>query len=105
MAIQAKKAPNGSMEHCGSCNATLKAGEKECWGCSAAVPEKETKTTLHQRFHSLINVLFIMFAVLTPLALVLPNAYVPSLKKCVVGLIVMGLARSSIQTMTDARKR
>jgi hypothetical protein len=104
MVIQAKKVPNGSMEHCGSCNATLKAGEKECWGCSAAVPEKETKTSLHQRFHSLINVLFIIFAVLTPLALVLPNAYVPSLKKCVVGLIVMGLARSSIQTMTDARK-
>lgn len=67
------------------------------------VPEKETKTTMHQRFHSLINVLFIMFAVLTPLALVLPNEYVPSFKKCVVGLIVMGLARSSIQTMTDAK--
>jgi hypothetical protein len=92
------------MEHCGSCNATLKAGEKECWGCSAAVPEKETTTTMHQRFHSLINVLFIFFMVLTPLALVLPNEYVPSLKKCVVGLIVMGLARSSIQTMTDAKK-
>jgi hypothetical protein len=93
------------MEHCGSCNATLKPGETECWGCSAAVPEKEDKTTMHQRFHSLINVLFIFFAVLTPLALVLPNEYVPSLKKCVVGLIVMGLARSSIQTMTDAKKR
>jgi hypothetical protein len=49
-------------------------------------------------------VLFIFFAVLTPLSLVLPNEYVPSLKKCVVGLIVMGLARSSIQTMTDAKK-
>jgi hypothetical protein len=105
MAIWAKQAPNGSMEHCGSCNATLKVGEKECWGCSAVVPEKEPKTTMHQRFHTLINVLFIMFAVLTPLALVLPNEYVPSLKKCVVGLIVMGLARSSIQTMTDAKKR
>jgi len=77
----------------------------ECWGCSAVVPEKEGKTSMHQRFHTLINVLFIFFAVLTPLALVLPNEYVPSLKKCVVGLIVMGLARSSIQTMTDAKKR
>jgi len=93
------------MEHCGSCNATLKPGEKECWGCTAAVPEKNPKTSMHQRFHSLINILFIMFAVMTPLALVLPNEYVPSLKKCVVGLIVLGLARSSIQTMTDARKR
>jgi hypothetical protein len=105
MALRAKVVPNRCMEHCGSCNATLKAGEKECWGCSAVVPEKETKTTMHQRFHTLINVMFIFFAVLTPLALVLPNEYVPSLKKCVVGLIVMGLARSSIQTMTDAKKR
>jgi len=93
------------MEHCCSCNATLKPGETECWGCSAVVPEKEGKTSMHQRFQSLINVLFIFFAVLTPLSLVLPDEYVPSLKKCVVGLIVMGLARSSIQTMTDARKR
>ena len=105
MVLRVKEVPNGHMEHCGSCNATLKAGETECWGCSAAVPQKEATTTMHQRFHTLINVLFIFFAVLTPLALVLPNEYVPSLKKCVVGLIVMGLARSSIQTMTDAKKR
>ena len=93
------------MEHCGSCNATLKPEEKECWGCSAAVPEKEKKTSMHQRFESLIKVLFIFFAILTPLSLVLPDEYVPSLKKCVVGLIIMGLARSSMQTMTDAKKR
>jgi len=69
------------------------------------VPEKRNATSMHSRFQTLINILFIMFAVLTPLALVLPNEYVPSLKKCVVGLIVMGLARSSIHTMSDARKR
>jgi hypothetical protein len=92
------------MEHCGSCNATLKPGELECWGCSTVVPEKETKISMHQRFQSLINALFIFFAVLTPLALVLPNEYVPSFKKCVAGLIVMVLARSSIQAMTEARR-
>jgi len=48
--------------------------------------------------------LFIMFAVLTPLALVLPDGYVPSFKRCLVGLIVLGLARSFIQTMTETRK-
>lgn len=68
------------------------------------VPEKNPKTSLHTRFHSVINWLFIMFAVLTPLALVLPDGYVPSFGKCVAGLVVLGLARSSIQTMTDARK-
>ena len=88
-----------------SCNSTLKPEETECWACSALVPEKSVKTSLHTRFASIINVLFIMFAVITPLALVLPDGYTPSLKKCVAGLVVLGLARSSIQTMTDARKR
>jgi len=105
MAILPKPVPNRTMEHCGSCNATLRPEETVCWGCSAAVPEKRNATSMHSRFQTLINILFIMFAVLTPLALVLPNEYVPSLKKCVVGLIVMGLARSSIHTMSDARKR
>jgi hypothetical protein len=92
------------MEHCMSCNSTLKVGEKECWACSAVVAEKNPKTSLHARFQTVIKFLFIMFAVLTPLALVLPDGYVPSFKKCVVGLIVLGLARSSIQTMTETRK-
>lgn len=82
----------------------MKVGEKECWACSAVVAEKTPKTSLHARFHTVINVLFIMFAVMTPLALVLPDGYTPSLKRCVAGLVVLGLARSSIQTMTDARK-
>jgi hypothetical protein len=93
------------MEHCSACNATLKVGEKECWGCSAVVPEKQGTTNLHQRFHSVINVLFIIFAVLTPLSLVLPDEYVPPFKKCAAGLVVIVLARSSIQAMSDARKR
>jgi hypothetical protein len=92
------------MEHCMSCNSTLKADEKECWACSAMVAEKNPKTSMHARFQTAINFLFIMFAVLTPLALVLPDGYVPSFKRCVVGLIVLGLARSSIQTMTETRK-
>jgi hypothetical protein len=92
------------MEHCASCNSTLKVGEMVCWACSANVAIKNPKTSLHTRFQSVINVLFIAFCVLTPLALVMPDAYVPSFKKCVAGLIVLGLARSSIQTMTDSRK-
>lgn len=92
------------MEHCLSCNSTLKKGEKECWACTAIVPEQNPKTSLHARFQAVIKLLFIMFAVLTPLALVLPDGYVPSFKRCLVGLIVLGLARSSIQTMTETRK-
>jgi hypothetical protein len=93
------------MEHCSSCNSTLKPEEKECWACSAIVQDKVPKTSMHTRFHTVINVLFRMFCVLTPLALVLPTGYVPSLKICVAGLVVLGLARSSMQTMTDARNK
>lgn len=92
------------MEHCCACNATLKVGEKECWGCSTVVPEKNPGGSMHQRLHSVINVLFIFFAVLTPLSLVLPDEYVPPFKRCAAGLVVMVLARSSIQAMSEARK-
>jgi hypothetical protein len=93
------------MEHCSSCNSTLKPEEKECWACSAIVQDKVPKTSMHTRFHTVINLLFRMFCVLTPLALVLPSGYVPPLKICVAGLVVLGLARSSMQTMTDARNK
>ncbi len=93
------------MEHCRSCNSTLKPEEKECWACSAIVQDKIPKASMHARFHSVINLLFWMFCVITPLALILPNGYVPSLKICVVGLVVLGLVRSSMQTMTDARNK
>ena len=92
------------MERCTQCNSTLAKDEKACWACSAAVPERNTKTSMHTRFHSLINGLFILFAVLTVAALLLPAGYVPSFYKCVAGLVVMHLVRSSIQNMTDAKR-
>ena len=93
------------MEHCTSCNSTLKPEEKECWACSAVVQSKIPKSSMHTRFQSVINILFWMFCVITPLALVLPDGYLPSTKVCVAGLVVLGLVRSSMQTMTDARNK
>jgi predicted nucleic acid-binding Zn ribbon protein len=93
-----------SMEHCTQCNSTLAKEEKVCWACNAEVPEQNPKTSLHTRFHSLINLLFIVFALLAVAALFLPTGYVPSFYKCVAGLVVMYLVRSSIQNMTDAKK-
>ena len=104
MANRVKVGPNRIMEHCGSCNSTLKVGETVCWACSAMVPEKNPKTSMHTRFHTVINLLFKGFCVITPLALVLPSGYTPSLKVCVAGLVVMGLVRSSMQTMTESRR-
>ena len=92
------------MERCTQCNSTLAKEEKVCWACNSAVKDLNPKTTLHTRFHSLINGMFIVFAVLTVAALFLPDGYVPSFYKCVAGLVIMYLVRSSIQNMTDAKK-
>ena len=92
------------MERCAQCNSTLAKAEKVCWACDAKVLEKNPKTTLHERFHSLINGLFIVFTLLTVAALFLPTGYVPSFYKCAAGLVVLYLVRSSIQNMTDAKK-
>ena len=81
------------MEHCLSCNSTLKTGEKECWACSAVVAEKNPKTSLHARFQTVIKVLFIMFAVLTPLALVLPLLTPVGVKTQVTRIVSPALAR------------
>jgi hypothetical protein len=92
------------MERCLQCNSTLAKDEKICWACNSAVREKNPKTTLHARFHSLINGLFILFAVLSVAALLTPEGYTPSFMKCVSGLLVIALVRSSIQNMTEAKK-
>ena len=72
--------------------------------CNSAVPEKNPKTTLHARFHSLINGLFIFFAFLSVASVLTPEGYTPSFLKCVAGLLVIALVRSSIQNMTEAKK-
>jgi hypothetical protein len=92
------------MERCMQCNSTLAKDEKICWACNSAVAEKNPKTTMHARFHSLINGLFILFAILSVAALLTPEGYTPSFMKCVAGLLVIALVRSSIQNMTEAKK-
>ena len=97
--------PNNNMEHCRQCNSTLAPQETICWACNAQVPEKNPKTGLAGRFQMLINGLFIVFALLTALSLFMPVGYVPPFNRCIVGLLVMFLVRSSSHTMTDAKKR
>jgi hypothetical protein len=92
------------MDRCMQCNSTLGKDDRICWGCDAAVPEKNPKPSMAGRFQFLINGLFILFAVLTVLALFLPAGWVPSFGKCLGGLVVLFLVRSSSHTMTDARK-
>ena len=97
--------PNNNMEHCRQCNSTLAPEEQICWACNAQVPEKNPKTTLANRFTSVVNVLFVIFAVLAFLALFVPEGYVPPFKRTAAALLVIFLVRSSLHTMTDATKR
>lgn len=92
------------MDRCRQCNSTLAVGEQVCWACNSEVPEKNPKTSLAARFQAVINGLFILFAVLSALSIFLPDGYVPPFKKCIVGLLVMFLVRSSSHTMTEARR-
>jgi hypothetical protein len=92
------------MERCRQCNSTLAKEEKICWSCNAAIPEKNPKRSMASRFQTLINVLFIVFCVLTVLSLFLPAGYVPSFNRCLAGLVVMFLVRSSSRTMAEAKK-
>jgi hypothetical protein len=94
----------GVMERCRQCNSTLGKEEQICWSCNAAVPELNPKTSMASRFQSLVNGLFILFALLTALSLFLPAGWVPSFGKCIGGLFVLFLVRSSSHTMTDAKR-
>lgn len=92
------------MERCRQCNSTLAPQEQICWACNAQVPEKNPKTSLAARFQTIVNVLFVIFAVLSVLSIFAPVGYVPPFKRCIVGLLVMFLVRSSSHTMTETKK-
>lgn len=97
--------PNNNMERCRQCNSTLAPEEQICWACNAQVPEKNPKKTLASRFTLVVNVLFVILTVLTLLALVVPEGYVPPFKRTAAVLVVVFLVRSSLHTMADATKR
>ena len=92
------------MERCTQCNSTLAKDEKICWACNSTVPDKNPKAGLHERFQVLVNGLFIFFAVLSIASIFAPAGYTPSFMKCLAGVFVMGLVRSSIQNMSEAKK-
>jgi hypothetical protein len=92
------------MDRCRQCNSTLAPAEKVCWGCNAEVPEKNPKSGVASRFQTVVNVLFIVFAVVTVLSLFLPSEYVPPFKRCLAALVILFLVRSSMHAMTAEKK-
>jgi len=89
------------MQRCLQCNATMTSAEKECFTCGAQVPDKNPKKAFNERFRSVINGLFIFFAIVT-LASILAPAYAPSLWKSASGLVVLYLVKNSADHMSES---
>lgn len=92
------------MDRCRQCNSTMAKLETVCWACNSEVVDLNPKPGFAQRFQSVLNFLFILFAALAVAALVVPAGYVPSISKCLVGLLVIVLVRSSSFAMSEAKK-
>jgi hypothetical protein len=93
--------PRSNMERCLQCNSTLAKQETSCWACGAAVPEKNPKKTLDARFRLAINILFIIFGAFTVVSIFMPTGM---LTKCIAGMVILALVRSSAQNMADTKK-
>jgi hypothetical protein len=90
------------MQKCLQCHSTMKSDEQVCWACDAAVPPREKKTELRDRFKVVVNILFIVFAVLTVASLF--TDYVPSFWKCFGGTLILYFVKNSVDQMVAAKK-
>ncbi len=90
------------MQKCLQCHSTMKSDELVCWACGAATEPKEKKKELRDRFKTVVNVLFITFAVLTVASIF--TDYVPSFWKCFGGLLIMYFVKNSIDQMVETKK-
>ena len=89
------------MQRCLQCNSTLTPDEKKCFTCGSAVPDKNPKQGIAKRFQLVVNVLFVVLAVLTVLSLFLSTEYVPSFYKCASGLVVILFVKNSVDHMIE----
>ena len=89
-----------SMEHCLECNSTLKSDERECWGCGAIIPDKNAKASYNERFRRVVQVMFLIFLVLTVASLFLDAL---PFWRCVAALVVIYLVKSSADYMAKTK--
>ena len=89
------------MQRCLQCNSILTTEEKECFTCGMAVADKNPKKSFSQRFRTLLNGLFIFFAICTIASILAPD-YAPSLWKSASGLVVIYLVKNSADNMAES---
>jgi hypothetical protein len=89
------------MTKCASCSGSLRDEETKCFLCGTPVPPKRTKVTMPDRFRQVINITFIVSAIMTVASLFFD--FTPSFIKCMVATLILGLVKSSAEQMSQSQ--
>ena len=76
--------------------------EVKCFMCGAAVVLDKHKVTLQERLCSGLKVALIVSCVITVASIF--TDFTPSFTKCSVATLILGLAKSSAEQMTERRR-
>ena len=87
----------GSMQRCLQCEATMTPKETVCPNCGASAKPKNEKKGMKYRFRTIVNIFFLVSAVMTVVALLTPWGP-PFITSMAVTLVLL-LVKSSIDEM------
>jgi hypothetical protein len=90
------------MQRCMQCNSPLTSAETICYSCESPVAKRNPKE-FSDRFRTSINVLFVIFALITVGSPFIETF--PSFWKCFAGLGVLYLVKNSADNMSEFRKK
>jgi hypothetical protein len=90
------------MARCQQCNGSLKAGEKSCFVCGAAVPQANPKSPFRERCRLAIKLAFFASIVLTLASLF--TDLTPSFVKCFAAMVILLFVKNSADQMSDASR-
>jgi len=90
------------MNRCRECHSVMTKTETVCLGCGSHLEVATGKDQLTSGFRSVINVLFIVSAVLTVASLFFDAT--PPFSKCLVSTLVLLVVKSSAGQMVERKK-
>ena len=91
------------MNRCRECHAVMTKTETVCLGCGSQLEVSTGKDQLTGGFRTVINILFIVSAVLTVLSLFLDAT--PPFSKCLISTLVLLVVKSSAGQMIESKKK
>ena len=87
------------MTKCLTCHGTLQKEETRCFLCGTDVAPDPNKVSLRQRFSTALKVALVFSSVMTVASIF--TDLMPSFTKCMVATVILGLAKSSAQQMSE----